>query len=114
MPKYKHKTIRNYVVMPGKFEFKNFMLDVADEDEEEFLRLHAQLPPLRQRQIVIYNEEAAQLVEQRIIRGATGSTSMNAGESHPAGQPSPSQQQIMQSGQGGQGGQQGMNLLIRK
>ena len=97
MKAYKHKAVRNYVL--GPFTFKDFICHVEDSDLEEFGRLYSQLTPMRQRQIVEFNEEAAAAVEKRpsfgpsVIRGAQGSNLMNAGESHKAGEPSPSEQQ---------------------
>lgn len=97
---YKHKAIRHYTV--GRFEFKNFICRVEDSDVAEFEALVQRLPPMRARQIVIFDEDAAARVEQHIgssvVRGATDSVNLNAGEAHRAGESSASEKQKAEAG----------------
>lgn len=82
MPTFKHKLSRRFKI--GRFEFKNHILSLQNDDDiEEFMRLvtHPKFPNRERTQIIEINEEAVRTLEKPLsltVRGAQQTTDIKA------------------------------------
>lgn len=76
---YKNKAYRRFQM--GPFDFKNHLLYIYSEAENEaFLTMHRELPPIERNAIVAYNFKALSNLERPVnstaVRGITSSTNI--------------------------------------
>lgn len=76
MATFRHKTIRRFKV--GKFEFKNNLLSIPDDNESDIELFHkfvSELPRREQVNIVEVNEAALKALEKPMTLGVRGAAS---------------------------------------
>lgn len=87
---YRHRTIRRFKI--GKFEFKEHLLVIKNQADDELFKEHLRGDPRSARDIVELNPEALASMEKaidvapKVIRGAQGSDQIPAGVKESGGQ----------------------------